>query len=163
MTAKDAILFSLDQSDFIAKKYLDDLSDADLKVSPMDGINTIAWQLGHLISAERMFVEGVKPGTCPPLPEGFEAAHPRGGDKESDASKYFTKAAYLKAWETQRAATKKALSACSDSDLSQPGPEAWRSFCPTVGAVLQMTGEHVMMHVGQWVAVRRKVGKPVVI
>ena len=44
-------------SDFIIKSYLDDLSDADLRLRPVEGMHPIALQLGHLIVAERMFME----------------------------------------------------------------------------------------------------------
>ena len=35
---------------------------------------------------------------------------------------------------------------------------ACADFVPTVGDVLGMTGSHVLMHVGQFVPVRRKLG-----
>jgi hypothetical protein len=34
---------------------------------------------------------------------------------------------------------------------------------PTVAALLAMSGTHALMHCCQWVAVRRQLGKPVVI
>ena len=71
MGPKDVILSTLDMSDFILKKYLDDLSDADLRLRPVEGMNPIALQFGHLIASERHFVEMIKPGASPPLPAGF--------------------------------------------------------------------------------------------
>ena len=84
MNAKDAIVQVLATADRVVNAYLADLSDADLLVRPIPGQNHIAWQLGHLISSERSFIEAMKPGFCPPLPEGFEAAH--GRDEASVAS-----------------------------------------------------------------------------
>jgi hypothetical protein len=163
MQAKDLIRTSMDLSDNVVNKYLDDLSDADLMRRPVDGMNHIAWQLGHLISAERMFVEAVRPGSSPALPEGFDEAHNKEAAKSDDKSKFLSKAEYIRLMQTQRAATKKALDATSDADLDAPSPERWRGMWPTVGMVYNMVGNHVLMHVGQWVAVRREVGKPVVI
>ena len=65
MGPKDVIAKTLDMSDFIIKRYLDDLSDADLRLEPVEGMHPIALQLGHLIAAERMFVEYVSPGYRP--------------------------------------------------------------------------------------------------
>ncbi len=65
--------------------------------------------------------------------------------------------------QAQRDATKAVLDALTDADLDAPAPERLRRMCPTVGTVFNLTGNHVLMHVGQFVAVRRKLGKPVVI
>lgn len=164
MTAKDAILFSYGLSDNILNAYLGDLSDSDLLLRPVPGQNHIAWQLGHLISSERMFVEMIKPGSCPPLPAGFDEAHDnKGSSKSDDASKFLSKDRYLELYRTQRAATKAVLEGLSDAELDAPGPEMTRQFAPTVGAVMLLLGDHVTMHAGQFVSVRRKLDKPVTI
>ena len=72
MKAKDALRLTIDNSNMIATSYLNDLSDADLFVRPVVGMNHLAWQLGHLIASERFFIEGIKPGASPPLPKGFD-------------------------------------------------------------------------------------------
>ena len=59
---KDVITQTLDMSDFILHKYIDDLSDADLRVTPVEGMHPIALQLGHLILGEQMFNNLVDPG-----------------------------------------------------------------------------------------------------
>ena len=61
MNAKDPIKHNLDMSDMIVNSYVGDLSDADFLAVPVPGMNHIAWQLGHLISVERMVIEGIKP------------------------------------------------------------------------------------------------------
>jgi uncharacterized damage-inducible protein DinB len=160
MTAKDAIRRSMDISEHLVQQYIGDLADADLLLRPVEGMNHIAWQLGHLISAERMFVEEVKPGSCPPLPEGFAAAHNKEAAASDDPARFRTKAEYQQLWQTQRAATKAVLDALSDADLDAPTPERWKEFLPTKGAMMNMIGDHVLMHVGQFVAVRRRLGKP---
>jgi uncharacterized damage-inducible protein DinB len=159
--AKEIIRSTLDGSDRILKKYVDDLNDADLLVRPVEGMNHIAWQLGHLIWAERWFVEMVKPGVSPPLPEGFKEKHDKEGH-ESDAG-FATKAEYLSLWDAQRSATKKVLDDLSEEELAQPGPERFRTMAETVGALLNFAGTHALMHLGQFAAVRRKLKKPIVI
>ena len=47
--------------------------------------------------------------------------------------------------------------------LDKTDPEEYPEWAPTVAALLAMTGTHALMHCGQFVAVRRQLGKPVVI
>jgi hypothetical protein len=155
MQAKDAIRLTLDNSDMILGRYVEDLSDADLMQRPAEGMNHLAWQLGHLISAERSFVESARPGSCPALPEGFEQAHSKETIGSDDPKKFRTKDEYVRLWKAQRAATKAALNALPDDQLDAPGPEQFRSFMPTVGAIFIMAGFHALLHVGQFVLVRR--------
>ncbi len=84
MSPKDALKLSIGMSDFIISSYLSDLSDSDILVRPVPGMNHIAWQLGHLISAEHRFVDMVKPGSCPALPAGFDEAHNKEAAKSDD-------------------------------------------------------------------------------
>jgi hypothetical protein len=163
MNAKDVILHNFGMADHIVNAYLGDLSDADLLLRPVEGQNHIAWQLGHLISSERMMVEGVKAGSCPPLPAGFDEAHNKEASTSSDTKGFLTKQRYLDLYNTQRAATKAVIQSLSDADLDQPGPERMRQIAPTVGALFGLAGQHVLMHVGQFVSVRKKLKKPVTI
>ena len=162
MSAKDIIRHSLTMSDQIVNAYIGDLSDADLQIRPIDGMNTIAWQLGHLIGSERHFVEMIKPGSCPPLPADFDAGHGREAHTQTDPTKLYSLAKYKELWNAQRAATIAVLESLSEADLDRADPK-FPPFAPTVGAILNMCGAHPIMHCGQFVAVRRKLGKPVVI
>jgi hypothetical protein len=161
--ATDVIKNGLDMSDMIVESYMADLSDSDIKVIPIAGMNPIALQIGHLIASERMFVEGCKAGSCPPLPEGFDKKHNLKEGDPADGSRYTTKAEYMRLLKAQRDATRKVVDGMSDADLDAPGPEEFRKFMPTVGSALNMAGVHVLMHVGQFAAVRRHLKKPVVI
>src|SRR5262245_57178510 len=163
MNAKDVIRTTIATGDKILENYLGDLADDDLKLSPVEGMNPIAWQLGHLISSERMMVEGIRPGSCPALPEGFDQDHSREAAKSVDPAKFRSKAEYLRLHQAQRAATLKVLDELPESELDQPAPERFRSMFPTVGAVMLLTGNHLVMHLGQFVATRRKLKKPVTI
>lgn len=163
MSPKDALKLSIGMSDFIINAYIKDLSDADLFIRPVPGMNHIAWQLGHIIAGERWMVEAIKPGSSPVLPEGFDEGHGQTASNVDDPSKYYRKDRYQKLLKAQREATKQVLDGLSDADLDAPGPESFRSYAPTVGAVMMMVGTHVLMHVGQFVSVRRKLGKPVTI
>jgi uncharacterized damage-inducible protein DinB len=162
MNAKDAILQSIDVGNMVMDKYLTDLPDSAFHVRPVAGMNTIAWQVGHLISSERGMMEGIQPGSCPALPEGFDAKHKKETTGVEDPSQFHTKAEYLAVWTAQRAATRALIESTPEADLDKPAPEKIRHMAPTVGHVFNLTGLHALIHVGQFVAVRREQGAPVV-
>jgi hypothetical protein len=160
MGPKDAILHTLNVSEHAIKRYLDDLSDADLRLRPIEGMHPIALQLGHLIAAERRFCEWIKPGVAPELPAAFAEAHDL-KKADGDDSRFATKAEYLRLWDAQRAATKSIIDSIDESDLDDNRDGKLPTFLPTVGAVLNMAGLHALNHSGQFVAVRRLLKKPI--
>ena len=163
MNAKDVLSQTLGLNDAILNAYLGDLTDSDLLIRPVPGQNHIAWQMGHLISSERSMVEGIRPGSCPALPEGFDEAHNRDACTSDDPARFLSKARYLELYQAQRGATKALLESLGDSELDAPGPERLRKMAPTVGGTFTLIGNHVLMHVGQFVSVRRLLKKPVTI
>jgi hypothetical protein len=163
MCPKDAIGLGIGMSDYIIGAYIGDLTDADLLLRPVPGMNHIAWQLGHLIAAEHRFVEMVKPGSCPALPAGFDEAHNKETTTLDDPSKFHSLSKYQELWKAQRAATMAALESFPESELDKTDPEKYPEWAPTPAAIFAMCGTHALMHCGQFVPVRRMVGKPVVI
>ncbi len=159
-TAKDVIRLTIGAADQIMECYLKDLSDDDLLVVPVEGMNPIAWQLGHILHADRYFTETIKPGSSPPMPEGWEAAHSKETAAPNPFKKVATKDDYLKALKAQRAATLAVIDALPDDQLETP---TGIPYAPTFAAMLNMLGAHALGHIGQFVAVRRKLGKAVVI
>jgi DinB superfamily len=159
-TAKDVIRLTLDGSDMFLKSYLSDLDDDALKAVPVPGMNPIAWQLGHMLSSHREMLEQISPGSAPELPAGFAAAHSKETATPNAFTPVATKAEYLSAWDAQRAATLSLLDALPDASLDA---ETGVPYAPTVAALFNVIGVHVMGHAGQFVAVRRALGKPVVI
>jgi uncharacterized damage-inducible protein DinB len=163
MYAKDIIKQTLDTSDRIARTYVGDLDQSEMTARPAAGMNPIAWQLGHLLAVEKKFVDEIKPGSSPALPAGFEEAHGKDAGLSDDTSKYLTKDEYLSLFAKQREATKKVLDSLTDAEMATPPANTFGGMCPTTGHLINFLGSHVMMHVGQFVPVRRKAGKPVVI
>lgn len=163
MHAKDVVLQTLDWSDRITDSYLADLTDADLLLRPVPGMNPIAWQLGHLIATENRFLEDVCPGSAPALPEGFAEKHSKEAGQSDDPSHFYTKAEYVTIAKAQREATKAYFAKLTDAELDGPPPKSWERMVPSVGLAVNFLGLHTMMHVGQYVVVRRQVGKPIVI
>jgi hypothetical protein len=157
--ATNILKTSLDMASSCVNGYLQDLSDEHLLIRPVPGANHIAWQLGHLTAAEHSLVDMVCPGSMPDLPDGFAERYTKETAKLDDASAFHAKVDYLKLMNEQRAGTLAALEKVSDDDLERPAPEEIREYSPTVGATFAMLATHWMMHSGQWVIIRRKLGR----
>lgn len=163
MNARDAIRGSMDLSSMILKRYFSDLTDAELMLRPGPGCNHLAWQLGHLIASEVGLLNDVCPGAAIELPAGFAEKHSKETVSSDDPAMFGTKQQYSELFDKARAATAAALAQLSDADLDQPAPERMRNFCPTVGSYFNLIASHPLMHAGQFVPVRRALGKPILI
>jgi len=162
MNAKDLLRYNIKFSHGVTKAYLSDLTDEDLLVRAVEGSNHIAWQLGHLIASERSLLKAIG-AEVPDLPEGFEEIHGKDNTSSDDPAQFLSKDEYFALMKKMHAAAAAAIGDVKKSDLDEPSPKNMRDYFPTVGAVLMMMGSHEMMHSGQIAAIRRKLGKPVVI
>jgi hypothetical protein len=161
MNAKDAIKTALTSTQNLMTWYLGDLSDADIQTRPVPGANHIAWQIGHVISAEVMMA-GMLPGaTYPELPPGFSQQHGNDTAAIDPPKGFLTKAAYLDLFNKVRKATLANVDKVSDADLDKPTTGNMAKFAPTLGALLLLTSNHTLMHAGQFTVLRRKLGKPI--
>lgn len=161
MNAKDAIRSALQSTSNLLTMYVSDLSDADLLVRPVPNANHIAWQLGHLIESEAQIGSAIPGAKHPALPPGWSDQHGKNAASMEPPKGFATKAEYLNKFNQMREATLAALNSLSDADLDKPSPERMAKWAPTVGVLLLLTANHVMMHAGQFTVVRRKLGKPV--
>ena len=163
MNAKDALLSALNMSRTVLTKYVSDLSDEDLMRRPHPGCNHLAWQLGHLISSESSLVNMVYPGHGAELPPGFAEAHSRDAKDNDNPASFLTKQEYLELFAKVQEATAAAIQSFPEDKLDDPAPERMRSLFPTVGDFFMLAATHPLMHAGQFVPIRRELGKPVVI
>lgn len=159
MSIADHIKTELDLPTFVTKSYVQDLTDDELLIRPHEKANHVAWQLGHLIVAEHNLNNMVCPDSMPSLPEGFAEKHGKETATSDDKSGFCAKDEYLQAMDVQRAGTLALLNELSDEELQKPAPEDIQEFGATVGAVIAGQSAHWMMHAGQWVIVRRQLGK----
>jgi len=163
MNSRQTIQSAMDLSIRVLNSYISDLSDADLLRRPATGCNHLAWQLGHLIASEVSLLNMVSSGKGADLPPGFAEQHSKQTIAVDDAAKFCTKQQYQELFQKVRQATSAALANLTDADLDRPSPERMRDHFPTVGHMLLLIASHPMMHAGQFVVVRRQLGKPVLI
>lgn len=161
MNAVDALKSSHGLSKMVFRSYLSDLSDAELLERPGEGCNHIAYQLGHLIVSGGALLEAVGAATVPSLPDGFADKYTPETNGIDDPAAFESKDRYLELFDEIDAAFTASLEACSADDLDKPSPEKFRDFAPTIGDVYSLIATHALMHAGQWVPIRRRLGKPV--
>ena len=163
MNGQEAIRATFGVSSMVLKSYLSDLTDEELLTRPSSGCNHVAWQLGHLISSECQLLESVCPGAAVELPAGFAEQHSKETVGEDDPAKFCTKQEYLDLLDKVQTNSMAALDQTSESELDRPGPEHFQQMFPTVGHIFLLIATHGLMHAGQFVPVRRALGKPIVI
>ncbi len=157
MQAKDAIKATLQSTQHLLEWYVADLSDADLRHRPAPKANTPAWQLAHLVESEAMLAKELPGAKFPPLPDKMKM--PKDGSDPSGG--YPGKIELLEAFKATRAATLAAVDRLSDADLDKPMTGDMAKWAPTLGHLLLLISNHVLMHVGQFTVVRRALNKPV--
>lgn len=163
MNSKDVLINSMNTADMVCMAYLADLSDEELMKRPHGKCNHLNWQIGHLIASENSMIEGVAPGSMPALPDGFADKYTKETTTVDDASAFCSKEELMAAYKVQRDGTIAALNALADEDLDKPSPESMQGYAPKVGDAFNMQGSHWLMHCGQWVIVRRELGRDIVI
>jgi hypothetical protein len=145
--------------DMLIQSYIGDLSDADLLVRSVPEANHIAWQMGHLIASSQHILQGLGYET-EALPAGFADAHAKETASCNDRAKFAAKDEYLRLHGKMLDAANAALDKLPDGELDAPGPERMREYAPTKAATFMLLGNHLAMHAGQFVPIRRKLGKP---
>ena len=162
MNAKEAIRIALGASQRLLPMYLGDLSDADILVRPVPNANHIAWQLGHVIASECRIGRQLPGATYPELPARFAEQHIKDNSKIEPPKGFGSKAQYLELFNKVRQATLVNLERLSETDLDKPASGDVAKIAPTLGALLLLAASHSVLHIGQFSAVRRKLGKPIV-
>ncbi len=162
MNAKSALTDTLRFSQNLVNGFLADVSDEEMKVRPVEGANSIAWQLAHLIASEASFGAALPVAKYPAVPEAIKAggkSSPNGNPCEGCG---LPKVELLDWFNRVREATIKAVETIDERDLDTANPnEGMRRLAPTFGALFLLANNHTMMHAGQWSVIRRKLKKPV--
>ncbi len=156
MQAQQAIREVIELGNTVAMSYLSDLSDEELLRRPHPRCNHINWQWGHLIVSENELVNQAIPNAMPPLPEGFAERYTKETTESDDPSLFASKEQLLAVMAEQRKGTLAALEQSTTEDLDR---QTGIPYAPNVASVFSLQGTHWLMHAGQWVIVRRQLGK----
>lgn len=163
MKTCEAIKTNYLTSQMVCGAYLSDLTDTEAMQRPHPGCNHINWQVGHVIASENMMGNAVVPGGLPALPEGFAEKYSKETATSDNASDFIPFSELQKIAKTQSDAVVAMLDGITDEKCDEPAPEAMHAYASNLGAVCNMMGSHWMMHAGQWVIVRRQLGREIAI
>lgn len=160
MNFKDGIRTQFSVADFFLQTYVGDLTPAELLTRPVPGANHIAWQLGHLISAETRLVDAAAPGKMPALPDGFMERHTKETAASDNAADFLSKEEYLALTKTVRAATLQTLDSLGETDFDKAvSSNRLPPFIKRAGDCFVVAAGHWVLHSGQWVVLRRQLGR----
>lgn len=162
MDIRDAFITHLKTSAMVCGMYLEDLTDEESMQRPHPQCNHINWQIGHLIASEHSMASACGEG-IPDLPDGFAEKYAKGTGINDDPNDFIVKSELMKIAAKQHEAVLNLVQGMSDEDFDKPGPESMKAYAPTLGALVNMMGSHWMMHAGQWVVLRRQLGRDVMI
>jgi len=163
MDIRDALKNNYQTSQMVCGAYLGDLTDEESMKRPHADCNHVNWQVGHLIASEHGMAGACVEGALPALPEGFAEKYSKETASSDDASAFVPHSQLMEIAKTQGEAVLKMIDGISDADFDKPAPEYMQTYASNIGAVVNMLGSHWMMHAGQWVIVRRELGREVVI
>jgi uncharacterized damage-inducible protein DinB len=161
MTEAELLADVLARSFKMLSDTLADFSDADILVRPCPNANHAAWQLGHLTLAESGMLNSIKEGLVPALPADFAAKFTKETVSNDDAAFFPKKAALLAQFAKVNDAVIAWGKSLSQADLDTPTTGRMAAFVPTTGHLMALMSNHIMMHMGQFQVIRRKLGKPI--
>ena len=161
MTPTELLAANLTRNLEMMKGTLADFSDADMLVRPVPGANHAMWQLGHCLSVETAGLHALTPDLVPPLPDGIAPKFAKETAKVDDPAAFSTKAELLALYAKPRAGAAQWVKGLTEADLNKPAPERFARMAPTLGSFILLLPTHLMMHVGQFQVIRRKLGKAI--
>lgn len=163
MDIRDALKNNYQTSQMVCAAYLADLTDEESMKRPHVDCNHVNWQVGHIIASEHGMASACAEGALPALPEGFADKYTKETAASDDASAFVPHSQLMEIAKSQSEAVLKMIDGISDADFDNPAPEHMQSYASNIGAVVNMLGSHWMMHAGQWVVVRRELGRAIII
>jgi hypothetical protein len=95
----------------------------------------------------------------PALPEGFAERHSKETASSDNPQDFLSKDEYLKLAKSARAGTLRALDGLSEADMDKPVSGRVPPFVKRVGDCLVVAAGHWVLHAGQWVVLRRELGR----
>ena len=162
MDTKSALKTNLQTAAMVCGNYLNDLTDEEAFTRPHPQCNHVNWQVGHLIDSEYKMASACS-DKLPALPAGFSEKYTKETASSDNASDFVPISELRKIAATQHEAILSVVDNMPEEDFDKPGPESMKDYAATLGALVSMLGSHWMMHAGQFVVVRRHLGRDIII
>ena len=165
MSRLDLIIEQLSIARLQTESLLDSITSEDWFRQPTEGVTHVAWQVGHLASAEYHLLMERRRGRRPEdeelIPARFRSLFQRGSSPDPDSSKYPSPEAIRHVFDEVHRHAIEELQRQSDEGLDEPTEPAHPRFKTKFGAI-QFCPLHEMLHAGQIGLLRRLLGmKPI--
>ena len=165
MSRLDLIIEQLSIARLQTESLLDSISSEDWFRQPSEGVTHVAWQVGHLASAEYHLLMERRRGRLPEdeklIPAQFRSLFQRGSSPDPDSSKYPSPEAIRHVFDEVHRHAIEELQRLPDELLDEPTEPAHPRFKTKFGAI-QFCPLHEMLHAGQIGLLRRLLGmKPI--
>lgn len=145
------------------KRFLEDLSDDEWFAQPFEGANHIAWQVGHLATAEYGIVVGEALGRTFAdvdwLTDDFRTLFRRESVPQSDAGSYPQPTEIVAMLDRVHRHALDGLATVSDDLLDEPSAHG-HPLAETRLDALHLCAWHEGVHTGQIAMLRRAIGRP---
>jgi uncharacterized damage-inducible protein DinB len=142
---------------------LEDLEPASWFRRPAEGVTHIAWQVGHLATAEYFLalerVRGRRPEDAAVIDDAFVALFGRQSIPDPDPAKYPALETIRAVFDRVHEQTLRETPALDPAVLAEPLGRAHR-VAKTKGAALIWSAQHELIHAGQIGLLRRLLGRP---
>ena len=158
----EAMAYSLKASQLFLHLMVDPLKPADYTAQPIEGINSIAWILGHLTLIDRRMMTGLEIADMPTLPDGFETKFTTTKAAATTQSGLGDPREILALFDRHRDQLIRGLATVDPGLFGKETPVRRPTFADRGEATLFM-GLHTAMHAGQVSAIRRALGYPPVL
>ena len=143
------------------KSFLEELEPEKWYWQPGEGINHVAWQVGHLAFAQYGLclkrVRGVAPEDEGMIPSAFLKMYGRGSTPQPGAESNSSVEEILRVLDAVNDRTHQELAQRTDAELDVPTNPAHPIFETNLGAV-EWSSQHELTHIGQIVLLRRLMG-----
>jgi hypothetical protein len=154
----DALIFARQYT----VELLDTIPSSDWFTMPTGCPSHVAWQVGHLASAEAWLIFGRACGRLAEIesirPARLATLFGRTSTPEPDPAKYPSPEEIRKMFDQIHGASLAALRDLQDSDLDEISAGPHHRLCRTKGEFLRWCGYHEMSHAGQIGLIRRMLG-----
>lgn len=156
------ILEDLAQARAYAKDMLSHVDESLWFKQPAEGINHVAWQVGHMAIAQYGLclkrVRGSQPSDNQLIPvEEYGKLFGKGSEPSPSEHDYPTPVEIRRAFDAVHATVQQEVAAMDESILTESAGPAHPMFT-TKGGSLRFSAKHEMLHVGQIGLLRRLLG-----